>query len=69
MGSLLLDFDTSRAIATSLLRIWLANHDVDYLVSRNQAIERVTLDDVRRVARKVLHSDRLIITIVGAPLL
>jgi zinc protease len=69
MGSLLLDFDTSRAIATSLLRIWLANHDVDYLVSRNQAIERVTLDDVRRVAREVFNPDRLIVTIVGAPLL
>jgi zinc protease len=66
-GSFLLDFDTNSKIASSLLRIWLDDQGVEYLNSRNKAIERVTLDDVKRVARQVLQPDRLIITIVGRP--
>ena len=69
MGSFLLDFDTNSKIASSLLRIWLDGQGVEYLSSRNTAIERVTLDDVKRIASQVLKSDQLIITIVGRPVL
>lgn len=68
-GSFFLDFDSSSAIANSLLRIMLAGYRADYLASRNKAIEQVTLEDVKRVARQVLHPDRLIVTIVGRPFL
>ena len=66
-GSFFLDFDSSSAIASSLLRIMLAGHRADYLAYRNNAIEQVTLEGVKRVARQVLHPDRLIVTIVGRP--
>jgi zinc protease len=67
MGSFLLDFDTTAKVASSLLAIWLDGHSPHYLVTRNQGIERVTIDDVRRVAGEVLKPDRLIVTIVGRP--
>jgi zinc protease len=66
-GSFLLDFDTTAKAASSLLAIWLDGHGADYLVTRNQGIERVTMDDVRHVAAEVLKPDRLIVTIVGRP--
>ncbi len=67
MGSFLLDFDTSAKVASSLLRFWLDGEGPDYLLTRNQKIDRVTLGDVKRVAGEVLKADRLLVTIVGKP--
>jgi zinc protease len=66
-GSFLLDFDTSAKVASSLLRLWLDGEGPDYLRTRNQRIDSVTLADVKRVAGEVLNVDRLIVTIVGRP--
>jgi zinc protease len=66
-GSFLLDFDSNAKVASSLLAIRLDGHGPGYLRTRNQEIERVTIEDVRRVARDVLKTDRLIVTIVGRP--
>jgi zinc protease len=66
-GSYLLDFDTNAKVANSLLGIQLDGEGPDYLLSRNQKINAVTLQDVRRVAEQVLKPDRLVVTIVGKP--
>ena len=66
-GSYLLDFDTNAKVANSLLGIQLDGEGSDYLRLRNQRINAVTLQDVRRVAEHVLKPDRLVITIVGKP--
>jgi zinc protease len=66
-GSFLLDFDTNAKVANSLLQIWLEGKTPDYLLSRNRAINGVTLNDVKRVAGEVLQVDRLLVTIVGKP--
>jgi zinc protease len=66
-GSFLLDFDTNAKVANSLLGIQLDGEGPDYLVSRNQKINAVTIQDVRRVAEQVLKPDRLVVTIVGKP--
>jgi zinc protease len=67
IGSYLLDFDTNSKVANSLLRIWLEGEAPDYLVTRNQKMRGVTLNDVRRVASDVLKADKLLVTIVGKP--
>jgi len=66
-GSFLLDFDTNAKVAASLLTVWLRGDKPDYLLTRNQKINTVTLADVRRVAAEVLKPDRLIVAIVGDP--
>jgi len=66
-GSYLLDFDTNAKVASSLLSIWIDGEGPDYLKRRNQKINAVTLADVKRVAREVLKSDQLIVTVVGKP--
>src|SRR5436190_4157871 len=66
-GSYLLDFDTNAKVANSLLVILLQGESPDYLLSRNQKINAVSLQDVRRVAANVLKPDRLVVTIVGKP--
>jgi len=66
-GSYLLDFDTNAKVATSLLSIWVDGEKPNYLTRRNAKINAVTLADVKRVAREVLKSDQMTVTIVGKP--
>lgn len=66
-GSYVLDFDTNAKMASTLLKIWLDGKDPSFMTTRNQAIERITLADVKRVAQLILRPDRLILTVVGRP--
>ncbi|MGI9462622.1 MAG: M16 family metallopeptidase, partial [Aestuariivirgaceae bacterium] len=66
-GSYALRFDNSRKIAGQLLGIQRENLGIDYVVKRNDMVNAVTLDDLKRVARRILASDGLIITVVGKP--
>lgn len=66
-GSVLLDFDTSGKVASSLLSIWLDGEGPDAIVARKERIKKVTLGDVKRVAAQVLKTEHLMVTIVGKP--
>lgn len=66
-GSYPLRFDTSSKIASQLLWIQMDNLGIDYIDTRNQMVNEVTLEKVRDVARRLLHPENLIITIVGNP--
>lgn len=66
-GSYALRFDTSTKIAGQLLGIQLENLGIDYIDRRNQLVESVTEEDVKRVARRLLKPDSLIVTVVGQP--
>ena len=66
-GSYPLRFDTSSKIASQLLWIQIEDLGLDYIDTRNDKIEEVTLVDIRRVAKRLLHADGLIVTIVGKP--
>jgi zinc protease len=65
IGSFVLSLDASAKIADTLLSFHLDGRRPDYVDARMSAIEAVTLEDVRRVAREVLRLDRLVVTIVG----
>jgi zinc protease len=66
-GSYPLRFDTSSKIANQLLWIQIEDLGLGYIDTRNEKIEAVTLDDIRRVAKRLLKADGLIVTIVGKP--
>ena len=66
-GSYALRFDTSSKIASQLLAIQLENLGLDYVNRRNELINAVTLDDVRRVAQRLMRPERLIVAIAGQP--
>ncbi len=66
-GSYALRFDTNSKIATQLLGFMQENFGIDYVDTRNKLVEAVTLDDVKRVAKRLLKTDGLIVTIVGKP--
>ncbi len=66
-GSYALRFDTNSKIASQLLGLLEDDFGPDYIDNRNKMIDAVTLDDAKRVAKRLLDTDNLIVTIVGQP--
>lgn len=66
-GSYALRFDTSRKIAGQLLAIQIDDLGIDYVEKRNELINAVTLEDLKRLAKRLLKPGELIMTIVGKP--
>lgn len=64
-GSFPLRFDSSGKIASQLVALQLDNLGTDYIDKRNGLIEAVTLEDVRRVAKRILDSGDLTVVTVG----
>jgi zinc protease len=66
-GAYALRFESSSSIANQLLWIQIEDLGIDYAHRRNALVEAVTLDDIKRVAKRLIEADRLITTIVGKP--
>jgi zinc protease len=66
-GSYALRFDTNGKIASQLLGIMIEGLGQDYVDKRNAQVDAVTMDDIKRVAQRLLKTDDLIVTIVGRP--
>lgn len=66
-GSFPLQLSSTGAIAGILVAMQLDHLGIDYLDRRNGLIEAVTLEDVRRVARRLLDPQRLTAVVVGDP--
>ena len=67
IGSYPLRFVTSGGIADQLLGLQLDGKGIDYVDRRNGLIAAVTIDDVRRVARRLFAGDDLTVVRVGPP--
>ncbi|MBM3571412.1 MAG: insulinase family protein [Alphaproteobacteria bacterium] len=66
-GSFALQFDNARRVAGILVSIQRERLDPSYLVERNSLIEKVTLADVQRVAKRLLQPAKLTFVVVGEP--
>jgi zinc protease len=65
-SSFVLNLDTSAKVASLLVQLQLDHLGVDYIDKRPQKIAAVTLDDARRVAKR-LFGGGLLFTVVGRP--
>jgi zinc protease len=66
-GSFALRFDTNAKIANQLLWMMHEHMGIDYPERRNGMIEAVSMEDVKRAAKRLLKVDDLFITVVGKP--
>ncbi len=66
-GSYALRFTSNGAIASQLLGLQQEDLGLDYVNRRNSLVEAVTLEQVKAQARRLLHPDRLIVSVVGKP--
>jgi zinc protease len=65
-SAFVLNLDSSTKIAALLVQLQLDGFDTDYFSRRTAMIEAVTLDDARRVAKRLLDKG-LLVTVVGKP--
>ncbi|MDI1347134.1 MAG: pitrilysin family protein [Pseudolabrys sp.] len=65
-GAYVLSLDTSAKIAAQLTQIQLDNLGIDYMQRRSAMIDAVTIDDARRVAKR-LFGGGMLVTVVGRP--
>jgi zinc protease len=65
-GSYALTLDTSAKIGAQLTQIQIDNLGIDYIQRRGTLIDAVTIEDARRVARR-LYSGGLLVTVAGRP--
>lgn len=63
-GSQMLALDTSSKLASGLLQYQLDNLGIDYIEKRNALVDAVTLDDAKRVAKR-LWGHGLVTVVVG----
>ncbi len=66
-GSFALRFDSGVKIAGQLLSTQLEDLEIDYIEKRNELINAVTIEDMKRVAARLLNSTDMITTVVGQP--
>jgi len=65
-GSFALNLDSSTKIASLLVQLQLDDIGIDYFARRPVLIDAVTLEDARRVAKRLLDGG-LLVTVVGRP--
>ena len=66
-GSYPLRFDGNGPIAGILVGMQMLDLPIDYIATRNDKVEAVTLDDVKRVADELLDPEGLYFVVVGQP--
>jgi zinc protease len=66
-GSFALRFDSNSNIANQLLWMMLEGLGYSYVETRNAQVEAVTIDDVRRAAKRLFEGPQLLVTVVGRP--
>ena len=65
-GSFVLNLDTSSKIAALLVQLQLDGLGIDFFTRRSELIDAVTLEDARRVAKRMLDGGMLV-TVAGRP--
>src|SRR6185503_16510105 len=66
-GSFPLAFASNSGTAAQLGTFMRQNLDIGYVARRNSLIQAVTLDDVKRVAKRLFDPSRLTVVIGGSP--
>jgi zinc protease len=66
-GAYALRFDGTQRIASQLLGIQTAGLGIDYVNERNDLVNAVTLEDIERVADRLLDPEALTFVVVGQP--
>ena len=66
-GAYPLRFDGNANIASTLAAMQADNMPLDYIASRNDNILAVTMEDIQRVAERLVQPENLHFVVVGQP--
>ena len=60
-------FDGNGRIANILVGMQMQGLPADYIITRNDKVNAITLEDIQRVAQRILKPDALHFVVVGQP--
>ena len=66
-GAYPLRFDGNGPIANILVGMQMLGLPIDYIATRNDKVEAVTMADIKRVAQELLEPENLHFVVVGQP--
>ena len=66
-GAFALRFDSNAKIARYLAGLQAADLEIDYIDKRNDLVNAVTVEDINRVAKRLLKPEELFVVVVGNP--
>lgn len=66
-GAYPLRFDSNAAIANIMAGMQFRGQSRDYIATRNDKVNAVTLEEINRVAKRIFHPDALHFVVVGQP--
>lgn len=64
-GRLALSFEDNQGVAGQMAEDWLLEGKIRFLKDLSEGIEKVNLDDIRKLAKKIFQKNQLNLTIVG----
>jgi zinc protease len=65
LNSFLFRYDTREKVLAESVKLEFYGYPADYLESYKAALEKVTVSDLDRVAKKYIHPDKLAVLVVG----
>ena len=65
LNSFLFRYDTRDKVLAERVRLEFYGYPADYLETYKASLEKVTLADLDRVAKKYIHTDKLAVLVVG----
>ena len=65
LNSFLFRYDTKGKVLAERVRLEFYGYPADYLETYRAALEKVSLDDLTRVAKKYIHPEKLAVLVVG----
>ena len=65
MNSFIFQFDTPEKVLREKMAYEFYHYPLDFLERYRSEVEKVTAEDVARVARKYVHKDQLAVLVVG----
>jgi zinc protease len=65
LNSFLFRYDTREKVLAERVRLEFYGYPADYLETYKAALEKVTISDLNRVAKKYIHPDKLAVLVVG----
>ena len=67
LNSFVFNFDSKQKVLLEQMRYEFYGYPLNWLEQYRTAIDKVTIDDVNRVAKKYIHTNQLAILVVGNP--
>jgi zinc protease len=67
LNSFIFNFDSKEKVLREQMNYEFYGYPLDFLERYRAEVEKATVEDVARVARKYLHKDRLAVLVVGNP--